>query len=151
MLELCAHRAGARRVFELSSGSPHAIPLLCNRYQAACTHPQTISLLKSWQSSAHSKPIQPDCMQVPVVMRYHPSFRTAFNRALKFVPPPCELRIRVFAAWSNALPSLAGVVQQSSLESCKRDSERREGVSFLSRGSNLVNRNLHDFKILRCV
>ncbi len=43
---------------------------------------------------------------VPIVLRYHPSFATAYKLALRRAPPPDTLGIQLFVSWKNALPAL---------------------------------------------
>ena len=54
-------------------------------------------------------------------LRYHPKVQWSFRVALKLVPPPPELSIRLLGAWKNALPSLSGVLQRRNLCLAKHD------------------------------
>ena len=144
--------AVAKRTHILSGGSSAQHNLLCNRYRNACAHSYTLHLFESWRpkpacASVPATAIDPEVLKVPLVLRYHPCFNFAFNRALMLVPPPREMGCKFVSSWKNALPSLNGVISKVLKKSCNREKDEREGSCFLS-GRNLCNYNLRDFQLL---
>ena len=127
--------AVAKRTHILSGGSSAQHNLLCNRYRNACAHSYTLSLFESWRpkpacASVPDTAIDPEVLKVPLVLRYHPCFNFAFNRALMLVPPPLEMGCKFVSSWKNALPSLNGVISKVLKKSCNREKDEREGSCF---------------------
>ena len=83
----------AGRVHVLSGGSNASLVKLQTRYAEAGTHPFTMSILYNWNAGdrSHGRLVPPKANKMPFVLRYHPLFRHAFNRAIALVPPPREL------------------------------------------------------------
>ena len=90
-----------------------------------------------------------------MVLGFHPATLLAFSRAVKLVPPPPELNLRVQAAWRNDFPSLASRVSCANRNKCVLGFREREGVSFLFPGrpprNNLSDTRTQEFDILRLV
>ena len=115
--------AVANRVFKLSGESgEQTLKVLSKLYEHANSHPYTLAVLRSCSLSlcssdrfrGNGKRLDTDnYSRVPCVMRYHPIFKLAFRRALRSVPAPPELGIRLVPAWRNALPSLCGFINHT--------------------------------------
>ena len=58
-------------------------------------------------------------MKAVFVLRYHPAFASAFKRALATVPYP-NTDLSIMPAWSNALPSSAGILESLNRKLCHR-------------------------------
>ena len=114
--------AVATRVYKLSGSSGDlALESLRSRYIHANTHPFTLAVFKLCTSSL-CLPWRPrgiggrqasNCSRVPCVLRYHPVFKLAFQRALRLVPVPEILGLRIVAAWRNSLPSVSGFINHT--------------------------------------
>lgn len=139
----------AYRVHTLSGVNPQAVSTLIDRYKHAGSHRSTIKVLRSWQSVSGSRLEPMQKLKLPFVLRYHPLFKFAFNKAIKLVPPPVDFNLHVFAGWKNALPSLSGMAQSAALRSLKRDLGSREGFCFSFRLPNLQQNTLREFNMNR--
>jgi len=139
-------RAVAKRVHTLSGGSSLAMQTLIHRYKMAGADPATISSLVSW-NLRKSMPVNPGSSlpAAPLVLRYHPAFKSAFYKALKAAPPPGEIGYRIVPCWKNALPSLGGHINRLLSKSCNHRVDERVGFCCLF--SNLQKQRLHEFGI----
>ena len=90
-----------------------------------------------------------------MVLAFHPATQLAFSQAIKLVPTPPELNLRVLAAWRNDFPSLATRASCANRDKCVLGFREREGVSFLFLGraprNNLSDTRTQEFDILRLV
>ena len=125
-------RAVAKRVHTLSSGSSVAMQTLIHRYRMAGADPATIACLVSWNLD-NSRPVNPGSSlpAAPLVLRYHPAFKSAFYKALKAAPPPGEIGYRIVPCWKNALPSLGRHINRLLSKSCNHRVDERVGFCFV--------------------
>lgn len=143
------------RVVNLSDSKENALALLLQRYIAANAHQYTISLLQ--HRNRGQKPPNDAALNrlMPIVLRYHPTFACAFQRALRIAPPPPDLELRIVPAFKNALPSLAGIVEKHNSKLCKGIFEKWEGSLCVSpssvcpRFSNTSRDNIRGFTLTR--
>jgi hypothetical protein len=144
-------RGVAKRIFTISGGERSSIDLLESRYQKAGAHPLTVHTIRNWQPNvpSSSRDLVSKNSRMIFILRYHPVFRHAFWQTSKLVVPPAELQTCLFASWKNALPSLKGIVQASTLKSLRKtEIGSREGSCFLFELPDLTKSNMRDFNIL---
>jgi hypothetical protein len=150
--------AVCRRVCSLSDDPEAAQKLLHRRYVDANAHPDICRAILEWMprgvnASAHDLNMK----RAVFVLRYHPVFAAAFRTALRKVPPPPELELRLMAAWSNSLPSIASFINRGNHDMCRV--MVREGGVFVSgqhqphllsrslSSSNMYSTPLHNYTV----
>ena len=127
--------AVCNRVYTLSDEKTKALQTWQQRYIAANAHPNIVAMIRSWEPKTKPAKLSLSieyASNATFVLRYHPSFKQAFSRALHIVPVPKELRLKVMPAWKNSMPSLCGIVDKTNRVLCSRDNEMREGTMCVS-------------------
>ena len=123
---LAVHRswpgAVCNRTVALSDSGSQALQLLRFRYRQANAHPDVLRRFEDWQPGEIQQQTRLHFKgrHIIMVLRYHPVIRCAFCRALRLVPFPSDYGVTVQPAWSNDLPSVAGVVESSNSKLCQR-------------------------------
>ena len=89
------------------------------------------SLMHRTRSQAH---ISDSLEIVNWVLRFHPCIHSAVRSILRAVPLPAHLGLRIRPSWSNALPSIEGVIATANSDTTFDNNGflRREGSSLLS-------------------
>lgn len=113
--------AVAHRVCTLNSDTSNSfspLDLLYERYRNANAHPYTLCQLNNIRlitpKSRSLKGSHGSSQTVhTAVMRFHPLFRRAFSCAMRAVPPPDELNLKLRAGWRNALHSVSTFVNRN--------------------------------------
>ena len=129
--------AVAARVRSLAYDPEAAMAKLVAAYRHANAAPSILAsfskVLKPKQVNANTHEI------VTCVLRYHPCFAYAFNRALTEAPLPPDFPFRVQPSWANALPSTASVAVKANASNSRHITYNDEGTSYLSEvGGNIV-------------
>lgn len=100
--------AVSNRIRSLADSEADSLGKLFRNYELANAHPFTLDrLCQPPATSSRSELTASTLTMVPMVMRYHPVFRSAVATALRLASVPEAFRARITPCWINALPSLS--------------------------------------------
>ena len=135
----------SNRASNLSDAPAQAREILLSRYRHANAHIDVVSRFRNWQPQPSAGPqVLTTGAQFVFVMRYHPSFRHAFHKALGLVPLPAYYQMSIKPAWKNALPTVAGSIASHNDDLCRREFGKEGSACVLS---NTSTESRHKFML----